>query len=138
MAKYVIKGGVVVINLVDLSDHVRAVDVKMAKDEVEDTGLNGPGLHTYLPGLAREEFDFTFAADFDASKVDATLFPLYRNESVFLVSVTPFAGPISASNPNFTARCQLFNYDPINGAVGALSETQVTMLSVEAIVKYTT
>jgi hypothetical protein len=138
MAKYVIKEGTVTVNNVDLSDHVRAVDVNMVKDEVEATGLNGPGLHQYLPGLARESFVFTFASDFDSGKVDATLFPLYRNESIFLVSVTPFQLPITSSNPNFTARCQLFNYDPLNGQVGALAETQVTMIATEAIVKYTT
>ena len=80
----------------------------------------------------------TFASDFDAAMVDATLYPRYRAETVFPVSVNPFAGPNSATNPQYTAHCQLYTYEPINAAVGALPERQVTFVATEAITPKTT
>lgn len=138
MSKFVFKNGTVKIDGVDLSAHVRNVDIPMSKDQVEDTGLNGPGLHTFIPGLAGERFVITFASDFDAQQVHATLYPLYRNETVFEVEVTPLAGAASATNPRFRSYCQLFDYDPVNAAVGALAETQVNFIATEAITPYTT
>jgi hypothetical protein len=138
MAKFVFKNGTVKINGVDLSDHVRNVDTPLSKDQVDSDGLNGPGLHTFLPGLSNERFVITFANDFAASSVYATLYTLYRNDSVFEVEVIAQSGAASATNPRWRAFCQLYDYDPVNAAVGALATTQVTFIATEAIVPYTT
>ena len=138
MAKFVFKDGTVKVNGVDLSDHVRSVDTPLSKDQVDETGLNGNGLRTFIPGLGGERFVITFANDFAASSVYATLYPLYRNEADFEVEVVPNAGAASATNPRWRAFCKLFDYDPVNAAVGALSETQVNFIAQEPIVPYTT
>ena len=138
MGKFVFKNGTVKVNGVDLSDHVRNADIPLSKDQVESTGLNGNGLHTFLPGLGNERFVITFANDFAASSVYATIYPLYRNEAQFEVEVIPNAGAASATNPRWRAFCQLYDYDPVNAAVGALAETQVNFIAVEPIVPYTT
>ena len=138
MAKFVFKNGTVKINGVDLSDHVRNVDIPMAKDQVDSDGLNGNGLHSFLPGLANERFVITFANDFAASSVYATLYVLYRNEAQFEVEVIGNAGAASATNPRWRAFTQLYDYDPVNAAVGALSTVTVNFIAVEAIVPYTT
>ena len=138
MGKFVFKDGTVKVNGVDLSDHVRSVDTPLSKDQVDDTGLNGNGLRTFIPGLGGERFVITFANDFAASSVYATLYPLYRNEADFEVEVVPNAGAASATNPRWRAFCKLFDYDPVNAAVGALATTQVTFIATEAIVPYTT
>ena len=138
MAKFVFKDGTVKVNGVDLSDHVRGCDTPLAKDQVEDTGLNSNGLHQFIPGLGSERFVITFANDFAASSVYATLYPLYRNSAQFEVEVIPNAGAASATNPRWNATCQLYDYDPVNAAVGALAETQVNFIAVTAIVPYTT
>jgi hypothetical protein len=139
MAKFVYKDGEVKVNGVDLSDHVRNCQLTMAKDEVEDTGLNGPGLHQFIPGLSNERFVITFASDFAAAEVDATLYPLYRNDTQFTVSVIAQAGGVSATNPRYeSTSCFLFSYDPVNAAVGALAETQCTFIAQTAITPHTT
>ena len=138
MGKFVFKDGTVKVNGVDLSDHVRNVDVPLSKDQVEDTGLNGNGLHTFIPGLGNERFVITFANGFDALGVYATLYPLYRNESQFEVEVIGLAGAASATNPRWRAFCQLYDYDPISAQVGALSVVTVNFIAVEPIVPYTT
>lgn len=138
MGKFVFKNGTVKVNGQDLSDHVRNVDTPLSKDQVNADTLNGNGIHIFLPGLAGERFVITFANDFAASSVYATLYPLYRNEATFEVEVIPQAGAASATNPRWRAFCQLYDYDPVNAAVGALSETQVNFIAVEPIVPYTT
>ena len=126
MAKYVVKGGTVTINGVDLSDHVKSVDVKREKAKIDATGLNGNGAVDNVHGLSDESFEFEFMNDHDPGAVDDTLTPLYENETEFTVVVRPFAGAASASNPEYTCdTCKLFTFDPISANVGALSTTKV-------------
>jgi|SRR5919108_2200709 hypothetical protein len=128
MPKHVIKGGTVLINGVDLSSHMKSVDVKREKDKVDATGLNGPGAKDNVHGLSDEEFEFDVMNDFDPGMVDDTLNPLFENETEFPVLVRPFAGPVSASNPEYACdTCKLFTYHPVSGNVGALSESKVTI-----------
>ena len=128
MAKFAIKGGTVLINGVDLGDHVKQVETKRSKAKLDSTGLNGPGAMEWTPGLSDEEFIFTIFSDFDPGQLDDTLSPLYDSEADFEVIVRPFAGAASPSNPEFScATCKLFDYSPISGQVGAMSETQVTI-----------
>jgi hypothetical protein len=102
----------------------------------------GTGVHEHLAGLRNDQFTMTFLSDFDTSEVDATLFPLLATATTqpeFTVSVKPQSGSTSATNPSFTStKCILLTYQPISGAVGARSETQVTFPSNEAIARGTT
>lgn len=128
MAKYVVKGGTVLIDNVDLSTHVRAVEVKREKAKIDATGLNGPGAMDNVQGLSDEEFTFTFMNDHDPGAVDDVLNPLYEDETDFAVVVRPFAGAASTTNPEYSCdTCRLFTFSPISGNVGALSESQVTI-----------
>jgi hypothetical protein len=128
MAKFVVKGGVVSIDNVDLADMVKSVEVKRDKAKIDGTGLNGPGAMEWVPGLSDEEFVLEIMNNFDPGQVNATLGPLYRDETEFEVFIRPFAGPESTDNPTFTcATCKLFNYSPISGKVGELSTTTVTI-----------
>lgn len=141
MSKFVVKNAVVTVNGVTLSDRVAQVAVEMNADDV-DVSTMGTGVHEHLAGLRNDQFTMTFLSDFDASEVDATLFPLVAtatSQPEFTVSVTPQTGGASATNPNFSsARCILLTYQPISGTVGARSETQVTFPSNEAISRLTT
>jgi hypothetical protein len=78
------------------------------------------------------------ANGFDSAGVYATLYPLYRNESQFEVEAIGLAGAASATNPRWRAFCQLYDYAPINAAVGALSVVTVDFIAVEPITPYTT
>lgn len=128
MPKFVVKGGVVSIDGVDLSDHVRSVDVKRSKAKIDATGLNGNGAMDHTQGLSDEEFELEIMSDFDPGSVDDTLNPLFEDETEFAVLIRPFAGGESASNPTFQcATCKLFDYNPISGQVGALSTMKVTI-----------
>jgi hypothetical protein len=128
MPKYVVKGGVVSIGTVDVSDNVKSVDVKRSKAKIDATGLNGPGAMDHVQGLSDEEFEFEFMNDHDPGSVNDILNQLYEDETDFEVIVRPFAGVESSSNPTFTClTCRLFDFNPISGQVGALSTTKVTI-----------
>lgn len=126
MGKFTYKDGLVKVNGVDLSDHIKKVDIKLSAASQDATGLNFGGGTETLQGLKKETWDLTFMSDFEAGSVDATLFPLYESGDEFVISATPSAGAVSASNPNWVATVRLMNYDPINAQIGALSTTDVT------------
>lgn len=125
MAKFVMTNCVVVVNAVDFSDHVSSVEVNVSKDEIDTTSFSGSGRERKA-GLQDNSFVLNFQQDFAASNVDATLWPLWLNETEFTVSAKPVVGATTATNPAYSGTCILLEYSPLNGKVGELSETSVT------------
>ncbi len=128
MGKIVLRDCFIEVNGVNFSDHISSVTVNLSKDEVETTNFGGAGRER-VAGLKDDSFEMTFEPDFAAGEVDATLYPLWDNETEFLVKVRPTAAAKSASNPEFTGTCILLEYTPLAGDVGSLSETSVTFPS---------
>lgn len=128
MGKIVLRDCQITVNGVNLSDHVSSVEVNFVKDEVETTNFSGQGRER-IAGLKDDSFVVTFQQDYAAGEVDATLFPLYDNETEFTVVVKPTAAAVSATNPSYTGTCILLEYQPLSGSVGDLSETEVTFPS---------
>lgn len=124
MAKLVLRDCYIAVNGVPFSDHVSSVTVNLSKDEVETTNFSGSGRER-VAGLKDDSFEVNFQQDYAAANVDATLYPLYNNETEFTVEVRPTAAAASVSNPKYTATCVLLEYQPISGDVGSLSETSV-------------
>jgi len=125
MAKLVLRDCDVVVNGVNISDHCSSVTINLSKDEVETTNFSGTGRER-VAGLKDDSFEVNLQQDFAAGEVDATLYPLWNNETEFTVVVQPTAAAVSATNPSYTATCILLEYQPLAGDVGSLSETSVT------------
>jgi hypothetical protein len=125
MAKLVLRDCYVVVNGVNFSDHCSSVEVNLSKDEVETTNFSGSGRER-VAGLKDDNFVLNFQQDFAAAQVDATLYPLWNNETEFTVEVRPTSSAASTTNPKYTATCILLEYQPLSGKVGDLSETEVT------------
>lgn len=140
MAKYIIKDAVVEVNSVDLSDRVAEVTVNMNADDV-DVSTMGTGVHQHLGGLRNDSFVVKFLQDFKVADtpVDATLYPLLAtadDQPEFPVEVSPFAGSATVNNPHYS--CEqgvLLDYQPIQGAIGARSEVDVTFFANDSIVR---
>lgn len=126
MSKLVLKNCFIEVDGVDLSDHSSSVEVNTNSDEIDTTNFGGSGRER-AHGLKDDSFVINFQQDFDAASVDATLWPLKDNESEFTVTVRPTSAAVSATNPEYSATCILLQYQPLSGAVGALSETSVTL-----------
>ena len=125
MAHLVLKDADVVVNSVNLSDHVASVEISMSAADIDVTAMTATGIRR-LPGLRDESFAVTFLADFAASEVDATLAPLYTGGTSFTVVVKATSAAVSATNPTYTGTCYLLEFSPIAGDVGSRAEVAVT------------
>ncbi len=127
MAKLVLRDCFISVDGVDLSDHISSVTITMEKDEIETTAFTGQGRER-VHGLNNDSFELNLQQDFDAASVDDTLFPLWDQETEFVVLVRPTSAAASATNPEYSGTCILLSYQPLAGGVGELSETSITMM----------
>lgn len=109
----------VVINGVDLSDHVRQVTLNYSAEMQDETAMSRD-TRINKPGLFNWSLEVEFNQDFAASEVDVTLFPLV-GAAAFPITVRPTTGAISATNPEYQANAVLESYGPIDGSVGDLA-----------------
>lgn len=125
MGRFVIRDAFIEINSIDLSDHATSVTISISKPGVDATvfGMDGASM---LHGIQTDSFTVNFHQDFAAAEVDATLFPLFDNETEFTVKVRPNAGVEDVDNPTYTGECKLFEYQPLQGSVGDISTTDIT------------
>ena len=120
MAISVLTNAQVLINGVDLSDHVEKVVLEDTRDQIDITAM-GATNKAYTKGLGDGKATISFFQDFAASKVHATLQPLIGSSTGFSVEVRPTNAARSATNPAFLMTALLFNYPMLNGAVGQAS-----------------
>ena len=124
MAKLVLRNCSITVNGVNFSDHVDEVQIDLKKASIDTTNFSGGGKEQ-VAGLKEDAFTVSFQQDFAAAEVDATLYPLYNNETEFTVVVTPTNAAVSTTNPSYTGTCILLEYTPLAGKVGTLSTTKV-------------
>lgn len=124
MAKTILTNCQVWVNGVEFTDHVSSVEINVTKDDVETTSFSGSG-RELKAGLQKNTFTLNFQQDFASASVDATLFPLWQNETEFAVAVRPITAAVSTTNPEYYGTCILLEYSPLSGSVGELSETKV-------------
>lgn len=134
MAKEVLKNAYVMIGTEALSDHVRSITLPLTTAEIEASCM-GSNYVANLPGLKGASLDVTFAQDFDASEVDATLWGVYDGGVAIALKVRRDAGGITATNPEYQFNGVMTNYTPISGAVGALHEVTCSFVSDGTIIR---
>lgn len=134
MASFVLTDASVVINAVDLSDHVQSVTVNYAAEMVDETAM-GDTTRINKGGLKTWSMDIAFKQDHAASEVDATLFTLVG--STFTVTIKPTSAAVSATNPSFSGTGILESYNPVTGGTGDLATTSVTIQSAGALARAT-
>lgn len=137
MAKYVVKTPQIVVNGVDLSDHLEDVTLTYEADEIESTS-SGTTVNdkSFVAGLRSWSIDATLQQDYDANKVDATLFSLVGADP-FTIKVRPSSAAKSATNPSFEGNCILTSYPPMTGKVGELAKVSVKFRGTGALTRST-
>lgn len=124
MARIVLTDVGVLINNVDLSDHVASVTINQNVDAVETTAF-GDGGRTRVGGLEDSSLTLDFHQDFASANVDATIGPLLGLTTTF--EIRPIGGDaVGATNPFFTGTCLVTEFTPLNGSIGDLSTASVT------------
>lgn len=123
--KLVLKDADIEIDGVNLSNHANSVTLEDSADEVDITGFQSD-YKEFDQGLKDATITITFISDFEAGKVDATLYPLYSGGDTFDVVVKPTDDAVSATNPAYVMHGRMYTYNPIAGGVGDASTTDVT------------
>lgn len=123
MAVFAFTDAHVVVNSVDLSDHVAKVTIKTMADELEYTAM-GATYKARIGGLKDYSVDLEFNQDFAAGKVDATFFPQLGNVVAITVKATSAAN--SATNPEYQGNIFIKEYTPLDGQVGALGRVSMS------------
>jgi hypothetical protein len=123
MATFVLTDADVTINSVNLSGWVTSVTLSIEVDDQENTAM-GSGFRSRQGGLKEWSLDVDLNADFGASAVDATVYPLLG--TVVPVTIKATSAAVSATNPQYSGSVLVSEYSPIDGGVGDLSTTSVS------------
>lgn len=123
MAKFALTDASVVINSVDLSDHISSCSLSVNQREL-NTEAMGDTWESVIAGLKSWSLNIDFQQDFAASEVDATIWPIIG--TVVAVVVKPTSGSVSSTNPSFSGNVLIGgDYSPVGGSHGDLATTSV-------------
>lgn len=117
MAISVLTNAQVIINGVDLSDHVSKVTTTDNRDSVDVTAM-GAVNKAVTKGLGDGKVSLDIYQDFAAAKVHATLQPLIGSSTPITIEVRPVNGARSTTNPAFLMSGLLMDYSMLDGKVG--------------------
>ena len=123
MAVFLNNGVVLTVNAVDLSDHVTAVTINRAFDELEVTAMGDSG-HKFVKGLEASSITIDFLNDTAAGETLATLQAAYGTNVTVTAKQTDAA--VSATNPLYTMSCLVNNLTDISGSVSEIGMQSVT------------
>jgi hypothetical protein len=123
MAVFLNNGVVLTVNAVDLSDHVTAVTINRAFDELEVTAM-GDGGHKFVKGLEASSITIDFLNDTASAETLQTLQAVWGTNTTVTVKQTSAA--TSATNPLYTMTCLINNTTDINGSVADISTQSIT------------
>ena len=123
MAKFVLTDASLVINSVDLSDHVASVTLELNSEEIDTTAF-GSTFMSKTGGLKSGTLSIDFQQDFASSVVDETMFPLFGSTTTFVLKAT--SGSVSATNPSYSGSILVNQHIPVANAVGELATMSVS------------
>lgn len=113
----ILKDAFVSINAVDLSDHVRSVNMDLGVEPQDDTAM-GDNTRSAEAGLKIYSLTVEFYQDFATGEIDATLFPLLGAAPFTVIVRAVKAVAVGPTNPNYTGSMILTKYPPVTGTVG--------------------
>jgi hypothetical protein len=124
MSSFTLVDATVIVNGVNLSDHVTSVTVHDDRPQVDNSAMGGTAL-SFTKGLGTASIEVNFFQDFTGGKVHATLSPLIPSVTPIAVEVRATSAARSATNPAaLLASALLFSYSMLDGALGAMSNTK--------------
>lgn len=124
MGIYNLRDASLVVNSVNLSDHVRSITITMNADDLDATAM-GAVSHTHVPGLRDDRMEVDFFQDHAAGSVDATLSAMFGVAAGVTIVCKPTSATVGPTNPTFTMTGILLDYSALSGEVGNLSRIPV-------------
>ena len=113
----------IVINSVDLTDHVASVSWEETSAELSTTAM-GDANETRIGGLKDGSITLELHQDFDAGETYATLYALLG--TVTTVEITPTSSAVSATNPKHSVSALVTTVPVLDGSVSDLATISVT------------
>lgn len=118
MAKHVLDDVEVIVNSVDLSDHVQSVEYTTSLNAQPAAGMSETQDYD-MPGTqVVDPITVNFFADFAASETYATLQTLHTNRSTVTMTVKPTSAADAATNPKFSISVFIKTLPFVSGARG--------------------
>ena len=124
MAKIVLTDVKVLINLINLSDHITSVTLDTKTDILETTGFSSAA-KTRQAGLKDNTVTLTFLQDFATSQVEQTIYPLLGTSVAVVISPASTSNGI-VGNPTYSFNALISEWKPLDGGIGALATANVT------------
>ncbi len=133
MAKHVLYNGSVILNSIDLSDHVVDVDLKLTLNSVSAAAMGD--VEDYDMASTRKVGDITITLfqDFAASKTWATLNGLWTNRSSFTALIKADAGANATTNPQASLSVIIKTMGMVTGKRGEAHMCQVVLTPTSAM-----
>lgn len=124
MAIIAFKDVSITINAVDLSDRVNSATLNYEVEQQDATVMGGN--RAFVGGIQNNSVEVTMYQDFDATEVEATIFPLVGTTTTLVLK--PTSAATGATNPTYTLTgAYLTNHTPIAaGDVGSTSPVTLT------------
>lgn len=123
MAVLVLLNPKIIINSVDLTNHIDQVTIEETFADVDTTAF-GSTSKTRAAGLGDHKITLDFQQDFAAASVEATVYPLVGTTTT--VVVLPVNAATTTTNPSYTMTVLVNDWKPVDGKVGALAMSSVT------------
>lgn len=135
MARLVLTDASVVINSVNLSDHIASVTISTTEDVIDTSAFSSTSINgrTRVAGLADNSITLEFHQDFATSNVEQTIYPLIGSTTTIVVK--PTSSAVGATNPSYTMTALVSEWQPLSGSVGELATASVTWPVSGAITK---
>ena len=132
MATLVLTDAYLLLNAVDLSDHVQQITINYEAEMVDESAM-GDDTRIWKGGLKNWSIDIEFQQDFAAAKVDVTLFALVGTTFVF--EIRPTSAVAAATNPEYGGTGILASYPPLGNSIGELATTTITIQSASTLTR---
>lgn len=127
--------GYVLINAVDLSDHITSANIDIGGAELDASAITDDWDVTIL-GRKNWTFNVELMDDFAASKTDATIWAAFNAGTAITVIFQPVTGTVTATNPRYTGSV-IPSKSPVGGGAGALMGKSVAFKGTGALTRAT-
>ena len=137
MGKRVFTNAYLLLNAVNLSDHIEQVTLTWGKQDVPVTAMGDGGI-VHLAGLEDNKLAITFWQDHAAASVGPTLDAIFQAGTAVAFKLADAGTAISATNPSYAGSVVALEQQPVAGKVGDGQQNPVTFVVSGTITQGTT
>lgn len=120
----------------DISSYVMSATLN-TESATQDSHTMGDNWTEVELGLKSWSLELELKQSFTNTELDSILWPYFNNGSTIAIEVRPTSSAVGANNPKWTGNAVLPAYTPMQGSVGDLASTSVTLTGVGALTRAT-